>query len=341
MSITHEDLFALRFALQEIYIDENDIVKKLKIKCLDSGMSEEDTNTFLVDFYGKYGITFKLEEIQNINVNINTSPNSFSNTPFTNTSQLGNIFIPGSNPSNTGSNHFNSALVQFLLNTNQNSNINNNQLITQLANLENELDENENDTDSMPELEEEEEENYDSMPELEEAENYNSMPELEYDEVNDNIEVNETNQSNILLPNLSGSVSGIPNRTINISRNMYRMSNSTNNVRYRNVQNVLRNIFSTSISQLNNNGSTNMDDVVASLADDDLSNIKSYKYVKNKDDSELKCTICYDYCKEGEEVCKLNCSHEFHKDCILPYLKDYNYKCPICRKEVGKAKYNT
>ena len=339
MSITHEDLFALRFALQEIYIDENEIVKKLKIRCLDSGMSEEDTNTFLVEFYGIYGITFKLEEIQNINVNINTSHNSFSNNPFTNATPLENILIPGSNPSNTGSNPFNSALVQFLLNPN--SNINNTQLVTELANIENEDDTgSEDDLDSMPELEEE---NYDSMPELEE-ENYDSMPELEDVEVNDNIEVNETNQnnqSNVLIPNSSGSMPGIPHRTINITRNMYRMSNSVNSVRYRNVQNVLRNIFTTSLSQLNNNGSTNMNDVVASLADDDLSNIKSYKYVKNKDGSDLKCTICMDYCKEEEEVCKLNCNHEFHKDCIIPYLKDYNYKCPICRMEVGKAKYNT
>ena len=344
MSITHEDLFALRFALQEIYIDENDIVKKLKIKCLDSGMSEEDTNTFLVEFYGIYGITFPLEEIQNINVNINTNPNSFSNTPFTNTTHLENIFTPGSNtiPINTGSNPFNSALVQFLLN--HNSNVSNNQFITQISNLENQLDnddeansadysnsmpELEDDNDSVPELEDNdgvpELEDNDGVPELEE--DYDSMPELEEVEVNDDVEVNQNHQSNMF-----SSIS----RRINISRNMYAMNNSVNRLRSTNIQNIIR----TLMSQTNNNGS-NMNDVVASLADDDLSNIKSYKYVKSKDDSELKCTICMDYCKEGEEVCELKCGHKFHKDCIIPYLKDYNYKCPICRTEVGKAKYNT
>ena len=42
----------------------------------------------------------------------------------------------------------------------------------------------------------------------------------------------------------------------------------------------------------------------------------------------------------GESVTNLVCSHTFHTDCIQPYLKEYNYKCPICRAELGKAKYS-
>ena len=163
MSLTHEDLFALRFALQEIYIDENEIVKRLKMKCIDSGMSEEDTNNFLVEFYSIYGITFQLEEIQNINVDSNTVSSSSSNNPFVNSGNLQNIFTYGLNSNvphpgipiissgnMTGTNVFNSALIQYLLNPN--SNVNKSQLITEINNLENGSDDEANDADDLDEI---------------------------------------------------------------------------------------------------------------------------------------------------------------------------------------------
>ena len=30
----------------------------------------------------------------------------------------------------------------------------------------------------------------------------------------------------------------------------------------------------------------------------------------------------------------------FHTDCVTHWLKEYNYKCPICREECGQAKYH-
>jgi hypothetical protein len=82
-----------------------------------------------------------------------------------------------------------------------------------------------------------------------------------------------------------------------------------------------------------------MQDVVPSLDDEALKNLKKYKSDKVLDEN---CSICMSKMGDNqeEELCKLPCEHDFHVSCIEPYLKEYNYKCPICRKEVGKPKFD-
>jgi len=48
------------------------------------------------------------------------------------------------------------------------------------------------------------------------------------------------------------------------------------------------------------------------------------------------CAVCQDTYKEGETVCKLPCGHEYHKDCVHPWLERH-CTCPVCRHEVGEA----
>ena len=49
------------------------------------------------------------------------------------------------------------------------------------------------------------------------------------------------------------------------------------------------------------------------------------------------CTICQVPIKKGDKITRLPCknevSHAFHKDCILPWLRNNN-TCPNCRSEV-------
>lgn len=55
-----------------------------------------------------------------------------------------------------------------------------------------------------------------------------------------------------------------------------------------------------------------------------------YKLEKDLNDS---CPVCKDELKKGEEAMKLPCNHEFHKECLMPWLERAN-TCPICRKEL-------
>jgi E3 ubiquitin-protein ligase RNF115/126 len=80
-----------------------------------------------------------------------------------------------------------------------------------------------------------------------------------------------------------------------------------------------------------------MDDVVSTLDDSENDKLKVYRLIEKKEE---KCSICMCDINIDEEVCDLPCTHTFHNECIQPWLKNYNYKCPVCRKEVGKPKYN-
>lgn len=48
-----------------------------------------------------------------------------------------------------------------------------------------------------------------------------------------------------------------------------------------------------------------------------------------------KCSICqFEFAKE-DKVRNLECNHIFHQDCVDKWLLEYNYKCPMCRRECG------
>ena len=79
------------------------------------------------------------------------------------------------------------------------------------------------------------------------------------------------------------------------------------------------------------------EDIVSTL--DENEETKLNKYILSED-CEDKCSICMCSMDKEEEVCKLPCDHLYHNECIDSWLKNYNYKCPICRNEVGKPKHN-
>lgn len=46
-----------------------------------------------------------------------------------------------------------------------------------------------------------------------------------------------------------------------------------------------------------------------------------------------ECSICFDVMLRNHEVMRLPCAHNFHTDCILPWLQE-KQTCPVCRKPV-------
>ena len=81
-----------------------------------------------------------------------------------------------------------------------------------------------------------------------------------------------------------------------------------------------------------------LEDVISTLKSDDFSKLKEYKLEKSLDGH---CPISLCDFEEGQTVIELPCSHIFEKDAILEYLKEYNYKCPVCRKECGSPEHRT
>jgi hypothetical protein len=51
------------------------------------------------------------------------------------------------------------------------------------------------------------------------------------------------------------------------------------------------------------------------------------------EDQALVCAICKDMVGVGEMATKLPCGHEYHGDCIVPWLGSRN-TCPVCRFEL-------
>jgi hypothetical protein len=46
------------------------------------------------------------------------------------------------------------------------------------------------------------------------------------------------------------------------------------------------------------------------------------------------CAICIEEYGEGDKLRQLPCQHEFHTECILPWLTERHSSCPLCKHDV-------
>lgn len=45
------------------------------------------------------------------------------------------------------------------------------------------------------------------------------------------------------------------------------------------------------------------------------------------------CCICLETYINNDKICKLKCSHTYHKKCIIKWMKHSNL-CPLCKDEI-------
>jgi hypothetical protein len=164
---------------------------------------------------------------------------------------------------------------------------------------------------------------------------------------NDNSNINNDNNNIQAINNFTNSIleflsndqptDELYNQPIN--NNIYTFQNPQliQSLLQYNSNNLSQNSMITLFNSFVNNDNNIFSDVVITTDEHDLKALKTYKL---EDDSDINCSICMENMKKDETILKLNCSHTFHNDCIKQYLEKYNYKCPICRDEVGKPKYN-
>ena len=81
-----------------------------------------------------------------------------------------------------------------------------------------------------------------------------------------------------------------------------------------------------------------LDNVSVTLDDKEFDKLNKIILSENLDKT---CNICLEDMIINDKIIKLGCEHCFHENCIIPYLKKYNYICPICKYEIGEKKYNT
>lgn len=79
------------------------------------------------------------------------------------------------------------------------------------------------------------------------------------------------------------------------------------------------------------------EDVKITVDEEALNNLTS---IIIEDELEINCPICIEGLNKGDEAIQLTCNHYFHKDCIKTHLLNYDYKCPLCRCDVGNHKYS-
>ena len=260
MDMLYADLFAQRLYYQDIYDEETDIIKKLKLYLFNRHSNINDINNILFGFYQYYNIeNITLELIQENTVRI---------------LPIFNIPINEENNNDNNINYINiiNRLIRHRLNNNNNNQDNNNQ--------DNDNQDNDNqDNDNQ-------------------------------DNDNNNGNNNEGNNNN--------------------------EENNFRHIFTNSVINLLSN-FNIIDIYIDNQNNQQLEDVIVTVNDEDLEKMEEIIVLE---DTNIECTICLNNIVKDDKMIKLSCNHSYHSDCIMTYLKNYNHKCPICRCEIGTAKYN-
>ena len=295
-----DELFALRILFQDEYDNESDIIRELNYELIQRETSIENIPNYLKEFYESFGINMNIEEIKEI-----LEPTAEE--------QIANQFI--------------NVLNQFVSGQLTNNNIYENNNNNNENNNENNNNNNENENNNDNENNNENENNNNNENNTEE-----NIQDISNNSIQNIGNIGNTYLNSNIQFNFSNIVTGETTQYIINQENILHghIINQNQN------SSIILPIFSHLFSGLLLTDPIS-EDVVSTLDDSEKDKLKIYKLIEKKEE---KCSICMSEQNIDEQVCELPCEHTFHDECIQNWLKNYNYKCPICRKEVGKPKHN-
>ncbi len=302
-------LFAVRISLQDIYESESDIIRELKNYLIDTGQDPNTINQTLHDFYQYYGINIPLYTIEQVSVINNQILNN---------------------------------MLGFMLNADDFDN-------------SNELDqEQEQDDQEQDDQEQDQEQDQDQDDQEQDDQEQDDQEQDDQDQEQNEQDDQDQEQESGQFLSIQLTSNG-PEYTFTSHHNLENILGQINQAFSANISSFPSNFIMAGTSLNSHNHMLNMlnslingfggittmantfQDVVVTVDDNDLQKLKSTKLESKLD---VDCSICMGQMDKDEMITELKCSHTFHTECIEPYLKQYNYKCPICRSEVGKTKYN-
>lgn len=73
---------------------------------------------------------------------------------------------------------------------------------------------------------------------------------------------------------------------------------------------------------------------VLKLAPASKSSIQALEKIKVEGCSQQYCVICLEVMKEGSKAARMPCSHIYHQDCLVNWLKNSSL-CPLCRFQLS------
>ena len=98
--------------------------------------------------------------------------------------------------------------------------------------------------------------------------------------------------------------------------------------------------FTDVMSTLVNPSERTYENIPVVLEQEEINNLKQIVFNDDTiaEGKHQKCTICLGPYEKDEKLTILPCGHGFHTNCINNWLKEYSYKCPICRSETGSGR---
>jgi len=70
----------------------------------------------------------------------------------------------------------------------------------------------------------------------------------------------------------------------------------------------------------------------APASEEAINKLEQVQY--NAEGAEIKCCpVCQEDYNHGENLVRLPCKHEYHNDCVKPWLAKHN-SCPMCRQQI-------